>query len=38
MGKIFHIKMKYSIRRYKNQNMQTDSTKVRLTQSSFGND
>lgn len=28
--------MTYSIKRYK-KNMQTDSTKMRLTQSSFGN-
>ena len=34
MDKIFHIKVTYSIKRYK-KNMQTDSTKMRL--SSFGN-
>lgn len=33
MDKIFHIKMTYSIKRYK----KTCSTKMRLTQSSFGN-
>lgn len=36
MDKIFHIEVTYSIKRYK-KNMQTDSTKMILTQSSFGN-
>lgn len=35
MDKIFHIKVTYNIKSYK-KNMQTDSTKMRLTQSSFG--